>query len=163
MAKGTQGLSPMDYALSYLTARDRTVYEMQTYLDGKAFGEADIDATIARLIELGLLDDRRFAEQFVKTRLASKPLSRSHLYRQLTEHHIAKDIVLEALESVPEETELDNALMIAQKYTRQFRSLEPEKRRMRVLSRLQARGFGADVSYKVLRMAEDGLSEEDDA
>ena len=69
-------LSPMEYAMKYLTAKDRTVSEMQTYLDGKDFGEADVDATIARLMELGLLNDARYAQRFVETRLATKPISK---------------------------------------------------------------------------------------
>ena len=52
-------MSPMDHALKYLAVKDRTVSEMQTYLDGRDFGEADVDATVERLKELGLLDDRR--------------------------------------------------------------------------------------------------------
>ena len=74
-----KALSPMEYAMKYLTARDRTVSEMQAYLDAKEFGEADVDATVARLMELGLLDDGRYAKRFVETRLASKPISRRHL------------------------------------------------------------------------------------
>ncbi len=159
MAKG-KGLSPMDCAMSYLTARDRTVYEMQTYLDGKDYGEADVEATIARLKELGLLDDRRFAEQFVKTRLATKPLSRSHLYRQLAEHHIDKEIIAETLSELPDETELENAVAVAEKFARQFASLEPEKRKQRVLSRLQSRGYGYDACFKALDAALANLEDE---
>ena len=159
MAKG-KGLSPMDYAMSYLTARDRTVFEMQTYLDGKEFGEADVEATVGRLQELGLLNDRRFAAQFVQTRLATKPLSRAHLYRQLAEHHIDKEIIVEALAELPDETELENAVAVAEKFARQFAALEPEKRRQRILSRLQARGYGYDVCYKALDRALAALEEE---
>ena len=81
-------LSPMEYAMKYLTVKDRTVSEMQKYLDGKDFGEADIDAAIARLIELGLLNDARYAQRFVETRLAAKPVSKRHLYEQLRGHGV---------------------------------------------------------------------------
>ena len=75
MKKQTAGsMSPMDYAMKYLTAKDRTVSEMQAYLDEKDFGEADVDATVARLTELGLLNDARYAQRFVETRTASKPI-----------------------------------------------------------------------------------------
>ena len=154
MKKNVSGLSPMDCALSYLTARDRTVREMQQYLDKKDYGEADVDAAIERLKELGLLDDRRFAERFIKTRLASKPLSRAHLYRQLMEHGIDAAIVSETLDALTDDGELENALAVARKFYRQFTSLEPEKRRQRVLMRLQSRGFGYEMSQKAFSMAE---------
>ena len=148
--------SPMDLAMRYLTARDRTVSEMQAYLDEKDFGEADVDAAIERLKELGLLDDRRFAQRFVETRLAAKPVSRRHLREQMKGHGLSDADIEAALEFATEETEAENARQIAYKFARQFASLEPEKRRERVLSRLQARGYAYDVSR---RAAEEALSE----
>ena len=146
--------SPMDCALKYLTAKDRTVSEVQAYLDGKEFGEADVDAAIGRLRELGLLDDRRYAQRFVETRLASKPVSRAHLREQLRGHGLSPEDVDAAMETVDEQSDADNALTVARKYYRQFHALAPEKRRERVLSRLTARGFSYDVSRKAFETAE---------
>ncbi len=154
-----KSLSPMEYAMKYLTARDRTVSEMENYLDEKEFGEADVDATIERLKELGLLDDARYAKRFVETRLASKPISRRHLWEQLKGHGLSDTDIDEALKEVDSEEEERNARMIAEKYARQFRSLEPEQRRERVLLRLTSRGFSYDVSRKALESA---LSEENE-
>ncbi len=153
-----KSLSPMEYAMKYLTGKDRTVSEMQAYLDGKEFGEADVDATVNRLLELGLLNDERYAQRFVETRLASKPLSRRHLWEQLKSHGVDDAYINAALDAVDTDGEAENARMIAVKFARQFSSLEPEKRRERVLSRLIARGFTYDVSRKALEAA---LSEEE--
>ncbi len=150
-------LSPMDYAMKYLTVKDRSVSEMQAYLDEKDFSEADVNATVERLIELGLLDDRRYAQRFVETRLATKPVSRRHLYEQLKGHNIPEEAIREAMELVSKDAERENALSVARKFARQFASLEPDKRRLRVLNRLQARGY----SYEDARAAaETALSEE---
>lgn len=152
-------LSPMEYAMKYLTAKDRTVSEMQTYLDGKDFGEADVDATIARLMELGLLNDARYAQRFVETRLATKPISKRHLREQMKMHGLSDKDIDSALETVSSEDEANNADTVAKKYLRQFRTLEPEKRRERVLSRLIARGYAYDVARKAY---ENALSTEDE-
>lgn len=154
MKKAKSGLSPMDCALHYLTARDRSEYEMREYLDGQQFGEADVEQTIERLRELKLIDDAAFAEKFVQSRLATKPISRSHLWRQLVEHHIEESIVREALDAIPSDAEQSNARTIAEKYCRQFSKLEPQLRRQRVLSRLQARGFGYDTSIQAFDAVE---------
>lgn len=160
MKQQTPGsLSPMEYAMKYLTTKDRTVSEMQTYLDGKDFGEADVDATVERLKELGLLDDARYAQRFVETRLATKPVSRRHLREQLKSHGLKDADIEAAIESVGEETEDGNACLIAAKFARQFRELEPEKRRERVLSRLIARGYSYDVARRAFEAA---LSEEEE-
>jgi regulatory protein len=159
MKKQTDGAkSPMDYAMQYLTAKDRTMSEMQAYLDEKDFGEADIDATIARLKELGLLDDRRYAQRFVETRLATKPVSRRHLYEQLKGHGLQEEYIREAMELADSDAERENALQVARKFARQFANLEPDKRRQRVLSRLEARGYSYDTARSALETAR---SEED--
>ncbi len=145
-----ESLSPMDHAMRYLTARDRTVSEMQTYLDNKDFGEADVDATIERLKDLGLLDDARYAVRFVETRLASKPVSRRHLWEQLKSHGLADEYINAALDTVAPEDEASNAQQVAEKYWRQFQSLDAEQRRDRVMKRLVSRGFSYDVSRKAL-------------
>lgn len=154
-----KSLSPMEYAMKYLTLKDRTVAEMQTYLDGKEFGEADVDATIERLLELGLLDDARYARRFVETRMASKPISRSHLRDQLKGHGIADAEIEAAMQTVEDTDEEANARLIAEKFARQFETLEAQKRRERVLSRLIARGFSYDAARKAYEAA---LSEEEE-
>ena len=160
--KNKNGLSPMDYALSYLTSKDRTYWEMQNYLDTKNFGEADIESTLNRLSELGMIDDKKYAIRFVQTRLASKPLSSEHIKRQLLDHHISMDLIQEALEQISDDSDLVNACEIAKKFYRQFANLEAEKRRSRILSRLQSRGFPIDICYKAYQAACDSCSEEAD-
>ena len=154
-----KSLSPMEYAMKYLALKDRTVSEMQTYLDGKEFGEADVDATVERLLELGYLNDARYAERFVETRLASKPISRRRLWEQLKGHGVPDAEIEAALETVEDRDETENALAVAGKFARQFRDLEPDKRRERVLSRLISRGYTYDVARKALETV---LSEEDE-
>ena len=154
-----KSLSPMEYAMKYLALKDRTVSEMQTYLDGKDFGEADVDATVARLIELGMLNDARFAQRFVETRTASKPISRRHLRDQLKSHGVGDADIEAALETLADDTEDENARAVVEKFMRQFRDLEPEKRRERVLSRLISRGFSYDAARKAYETA---LAEEDE-
>lgn len=154
-----KSLSPMEYAMKYLALKDRSVSEMQTYLDGKEFGEADVDATIERLLALGYLNDARYAQRFVETRTASKPISRRHLRDQLKSHGIADADIDAAMESVEDADEADNALIVARKFVRQFRDLESEKRRERVFSRLISRGFPYDAARKAYETA---LSEEEE-
>ena len=63
------------------------------------------------------------------------------------------------MEQTDEDDERENALSVARKFARQFKDLEPDKRRMRVMSRLQARGYGYDTARNALETA---LSEEDE-
>lgn len=134
--------------MKYLTARMRTVGEMQTYLDGLDYGEADVDAAIARLQELGLLDDGQFAREFVRTRLNTKPLSRGHLVRQLREHKLSEEAISTAMEELPQSIDRENAQKVAEKYFRQMGTLPEQERRQRVLRRLMSRGFSMEDSLR---------------
>lgn len=154
--------SPMDAALKYLTTRMRTVREMQEHLDGLDYGEADVDATISRLQELGLLDDGQYAREFVRTRLNTKPLSRGHLMRQLREHRLSEEDIQAAMETLPHSIDRENAQKVAAKYFRQMENLPEQDRRNRVLRRLLSRGFSMEDSLRAYEALRDGLEMENE-
>ncbi|MEA5058640.1 MAG: regulatory protein RecX [Candidatus Pelethousia sp.] len=141
MAKKSKGAGPMDVALSYLTARSRTVREMELHLDDAYFGEVEVYECVERLKELGYLDDGRFAADFVESRLRTKPISRRKLREQLYAHKLPPETVDTALAAVTDEIEQKNAAEIAKKYWRQFEALEDFERKGRVMRRLMGRGY----------------------
>ena len=149
----------MDAALKYLGYRARTVREMERHLDTCEFGEVEIMETVERLCELKLLDDAAFAEEFVRTRLATKPVSREHLRAQLTAHELPREIVDAALSGVPDDAEEGNAVDIARKYLRQLTRLPEEERDMRVIKRILARGYGYDLAKSALKRVKDEAAE----
>ena len=140
----------MDAALSCLAHRARTVREVERYLDEREYGEAEIMQVINRLEELGLLNDARFAADFVDSRLRTKPVSRRHLREQLYAHELPKELIDAALLAVPDDAEAENARAVAAKYAAQFSGLEPKARAQRVIKRLQARGYAYDVIREAL-------------
>ena len=153
--KKQTGATPMDAALKYLTPRARTVREMERHLDSLNYGEYEVYQVVERLKELGYLDDQRFAEDFVRTRLNTKPVSRRKLREQLLEHQLESLCVQAALETVTDEIELNNAIAVAEKFARQLADLEPEIQKERTLKRLDSRGY----CYDTARQAWDQINE----
>lgn len=145
--------SPMDAALSYLTNRMRTVREVEEKLDEMQYGEGDVLAVVERLKELNLLNDEEYAREFVRSRLATKPVSRQKLRMDLKTHKVPEELIEAALNELPDGIEADNALEVAQKYWRQMSALEEHVRRERVLRRLTSRGFGTEASLAAIRQA----------
>ena len=131
----------MDAALSYLTARARTVGEMELHLYKQQFGEVEVYDCIERLKELGYLNDRHFAADFIASRLNTKPVSRRKLREQLYSHKLDADVIHTALEAVTDAVEEENAAQVAEKFWRQFEGLEEYERKVRVLRRLLGRGY----------------------
>ncbi len=146
--------SPMDAALSYLTTRMRTVREVEEKLDDLQYGEGDILTTVERLKELNLLNDEAYAREFIRSRLATKPVSRQKLYMDLRAHKVPEEYIQSALNDLPKETEADNAREVALKFWRQMGTLEEDVRRERVLRRLMSRGFSTEASLAGIREAE---------
>ena len=143
----------MDAALRFLGARARTVRETERHLDACEYGEVEIDQTIDRLRQLNLLDDDMFAGEFVRTRLATKPVSRAHLRRQLLEHETEESAIERALSHVDEAEETRSAAAVAEKYARQYARLPEHERDEMVLRRLLARGYSYDDARAALRGA----------
>lgn len=148
----------MDEALRFLGARARTAREMEHHLDRCEFGEVEIYETVERLKELNLLNDAAYAEDFVKTRLNTKPVSRAHLRMQLIEHEIEQNALENALLLVDDDQETRSAALIAEKYARQYAKLPQSERDELVLRRLTARGY----TYDDARAALSALTEEGD-
>lgn len=143
--------TPMDAALRYLTSRARTVREMELHLDSKQYGEYEVQQTVDRLMELGYLDDLKFAQEFIRTRLNTKPISRRKLQEQLLGHQIPKDIIEEALCAINDEQEWAHALQVAEKYVSQILDIPPLEREQRLAKRLYGRGFSTEMSLKAAR------------
>jgi len=139
--QGCSSKRPMDIALRYLTSRARTVREVELYLDERQFDEIAVQEVVDRLIELGLLSDTRFAQEFVASRLRTKPISRASLGRQLKEHFVPRELIDSALAEISPETERENCALILEKYWRQLERLPKEERAERVKQRAISRGF----------------------
>jgi regulatory protein len=139
--KEKKGTSPMDAALSFLSSRARTVREVENKLDSLNYGEYEVYQVVERLKELGYLDDAKYAEDFIESRLATKPVSRRKLREQLFAHFVPPETIAGALSAISDGDEARNALAVAEKYFRQFAHLEDAERCMRTTRRLMGRGF----------------------
>ena len=148
--------SAYDAALRYLTPKARTVREVELKLDEGSYSEGEIMQTVDRLTEAGLLDDLKYARDFISSRLASKPVSRFRLSEQLRGHFVPEETIEEALSEVDGDTEFNNAVEVAVKFMRQFESYpDDEEKRRRIYSRLQTRGFSHETIVNAMREAEE--------
>jgi regulatory protein len=84
-------------ALRFLEARPRSVAEVRARLGRKDFAPEAIDAAIARLGELELLDDAAFARYWVENRQAYRPRGTGALRDELRRKGIDADVAAEIL------------------------------------------------------------------
>ncbi|SHG04366.1 regulatory protein RecX [Marinomonas polaris] len=88
--------SIFDQALSLLSHREHSKKELATKLKTRGHEEEEISATIERLEEMNYLNDERFAEIFVRSRL-SKPLGASRIQQELIQKGINSELAKTAL------------------------------------------------------------------
>jgi regulatory protein len=128
-------------ALALLSRAAHTRRALARKLQARGFGAEAARAAIERMAELGYLDDRAFALDWARTRVASRAEGWKLVYRGLLARGVPHQLAGEAASEVcTDETELEMARRAAG-------DLSPRA----AAARLAARGFRARTISRVLR------------
>lgn len=151
-------------ASRYNRARDRALYllGLRDYackeLEQKLYTEADPDtaaAVVARLREVGLLDDERYAARLARSLSETKHYPRRRIEQELRHRGISSVLAQTAASELGGE-DFEQALALLQK--KYYNKLNDPDSRRRVIAALARRGF----SYGAIRSAFDALDLPDD-
>jgi len=143
-------------ALKALAACERTETELRRQLARREFPQPIVATVLDRLREKGLIDDHRYAREYVRTQGARRGLGPGALRARLVQLGVAPSPVDEALvEEMSEESQKALAEAAARKRLRQLRRLTAEEARSRVYAFLLRRGFDGEIAVEVL----EGLKE----
>jgi len=93
----------MAFALRLLAAKPRSRAELRERLGEKCDDDA-VAEVISRLEELGYVDDKKFAASFAATRIATRPLGRVRLRRDLQRRKVSGEVAESAMNEVYGET-----------------------------------------------------------
>lgn len=134
-------------ALQLVGYRERSVTELRNRLLNDGYPSPLVAALVDRFVELMLVDDRRFAGQWVRNRLAAGYGS-VRIRRELAEKGVATHLIEAALEEAVEhdaDDEHDRARRV-------LRGKTPAdaKERERLIRRLVSRGFSLSVALAVV-------------
>ena len=80
------------YAVKVLGGRAYSTGELREKLRRRAERAADVDDVLARLKDVGYLDDRRYAEAFAAARLANEKLGRTRVIQDLRQRRVAPSL-----------------------------------------------------------------------
>ena len=105
-------------AVRYLARWDRTAAQVENFLKNKGATLAQVKQTISRLAELRYLNDCAFAQRWIESRFARKPMGRERLRAELLARGITESLadhaIREALRGVDEEALARRALRVKQ-------------------------------------------------
>jgi regulatory protein len=130
--------SAVQKALHFLSFRPRSTSEVRKNLANRDIPENVIEETIDQLQKKAVLDDLKFAEDWIENRTDFRPRSRSALRMELRLKGIPDDVIQTALEDVDDEALTFQA---AQKYLRRLTGLNKLEFRKKLSAHLARRGF----------------------
>ncbi len=135
-----------DRSLHYIEIRPRSEQEIRQYLKRKQYEPELINAVAAKLYDIDLLNDERFARQWVEWRLASKPSSKRKLQAELIQKGISRDIIQEVMAEIEPETELEQVKALIGRKAR----LSQYQDRQKLMAYLARQGFSYDLIKRAL-------------
>jgi regulatory protein len=147
--------SAYNYALNLLAARPYATRALHRKMIQKKYPAADADDVIRRLVDNGLLNDAKYAEQYARSKIMSTGASKRRLQQDLFRKGIAGEIATTAIASVIEQDEIDPGAVIervAKKKLAQLGDLEPLVLRRRLFAFLARRGYGVDEIKSVVSL-----------
>jgi len=130
-------------ALRFINYRPRSVDEVKGKLEVLGFGEPVTDAVVNELLKKKYLDDYEYSENWIASRVRSKPRSQRMLRFELRKKHISESIIEEALKSAPSNNEL--ALRLGKKYLHRFAYLNEKEFTKKMTGVLARRAFSFSV------------------
>ena len=139
--------SAYNYALNLLSARPYATRALHRKLIQKQYSAADADDAIRRLVDNGLLNDAKYAEQYARSKMLSTGTSKRRVQQDLYRKGITGDLATNAIANVLESEEIDPAVVIervARKKLAQLGDLEPVVLRRRLFAFLARRGYDVD-------------------
>ena len=137
---------PWPTALRILTGRDYSQAELRRRLIDKEFEPARVDTVLQRCLELGYLDDARYALNRATSLMTRGRAVGHRVLADLRQHGIDKETACQALDKARETCDED--LLLSTLMERRFPNFNynsaPAKERRRVVNFLQRRGFTID-------------------
>lgn len=141
--------------LRILNYRFNSEAELRRKLRAKEFGDADIDAAIARLRKEKWLDDARFAAAFVRTR-GQKRLGKLRIRRELTAAGVDREVAARAIaENVDPDAERERLAAACAKKLAALTRRGPvdDAARQKLIAYLLKQGFEMSAVLEAVRAA----------
>jgi regulatory protein len=146
-------------ALQYLTRREHSTREVQTYLKRKGFDDETASRVTDSLRNSGLIDDARLAEIIVRDG-PGRGWGAARVRQELLRRGIGRDMVEEIARQLFAEDDFDLALALGRKKWPSCRG-EERAREARLAGYLTRKGFSSSTIIRVLKVLESETVEDE--
>lgn len=137
-----------NYVLWLLGRKAYTQKQLRDKLRQKEASPEIIDRVMTRLNELKFIDDKAYADMYVRSRKSKK--GSIALKQELFQKGISETLVEKSLEPLSFDSQLVSAKQLLEKYQWRLAKTEAQKRYGKAYSYLARRGFPSDVVREAL-------------
>jgi regulatory protein len=137
--------------LRLLTVRARSRAELAEALRTRNVPDDAAGRVLDRLAEVGLVDDRAFAADFVHAKRAERGLAGRELSRQLRGKGVHDEAIADALADIDEDAERAVARRLAERKLKGMTGLDPQVQIRRLAGMLARKGYSPGVAFQVVR------------
>ena len=142
-----------DICLRQLTDGPRTAAQLGTAMARRGIEPEVAELVLARLTDVGLIDDAAFAAAWVSSRHVGRGLARRALAHELRTRGVADPVVDIAVAELDPDQEAATARELAAKRLAATRGLDTAARFRRTASLLARKGYPSQLAYRVIREA----------
>ncbi len=136
--------------IKHISYKQRTSKEVADKLRNLEHTPEQIEEATQKLIELGFLDDERYAEEFVDTRQIR--YGRKRIFLELKKRGIPEHIAEKALNDILDvDAGYQTALELARKKYAQCEGLEAQKTATRIQGMLLRKGYSYDIVNRIMK------------
>lgn len=138
-------------AYNYVSYKARSEFEVREKLRTKDYSQDCIDFAISFLYEFKLLDDEKFAQNYITGYIKNKPAGKYRIIQELRNRGIEESLIDTSISShYPGDSALELAELAANKHLRKV-SHKPKKKQLQLISDfLLRRGFDWETINKVI-------------
>jgi regulatory protein len=141
--------------LRLLTARARTRAELAAQLVKRGYPDDLSERVLDRLTDVGLVDDRDFAEQWVRSRHVNAGKGKRALVSELRTKGVDDEVITAALADVDSDAERVRAEQLVADKLRRERLTDDDEPKLarRLVAMLARRGYGQSMAFDVVKVA----------
>jgi regulatory protein len=138
-------------ALEALGRKERTEAELADWLSARGFEAEAVEAALLRLIEVGALDDARFARRYAEDKRELRGWGPERIRTALEARGVGGAEIEAALGADDHDGQLERAVALLRRRSDQ---LDQEAGRARALAYLTRRGYEYELAYDAVRRCE---------
>ncbi len=147
-----------DMAVGYIERYVVSEKGLHDYLRKKSFNFEVISKTVEKLQEYGMIDDEKFAKNYFESVSAGK--GKRAVAQKLKSKGVSNEIIDSLLEGIDEESEFENAKVLAEKFVKNRQ--KDAKIKLKCLAHLIYKGYDYSVAQRATKEVFENIGESDD-